>query len=219
MPRSASSASLWTGTRTSASSTRRWPPVRSDGTATSVPATASTRDTAGRRYALAVVEIARADGDADAWSTAVEGLASLTVEPRFVDALQADGMTDDAFVAIVRRVVPGATAKQLNLFRLLRRKGRLALGRSIASYFSELMDEERNVVRAVVTTAVELDAERQGAVRAKLQQQTGRTVELETRVDPAILGGMTVRVGDQLVDGSTRTRLRSLRSSLERAAL
>lgn len=184
-----------------------------------MPATASTRDTAGRRYALAVVEIARADGDADAWSTAVEGLASLTAEPRFVDALQADGMTDDAFVAIVRRVVPGATAKQLNLFRLLRRKGRLALGRSIASYFRELMDEERNVVRAVVTTAVELDAERQGAVRAKLQQQTGRTVELETRVDPAILGGMTVRVGDQLVDGSTRTRLRSLRSSLERAAL
>jgi F-type H+-transporting ATPase subunit delta len=184
-----------------------------------VPATASTRDTAGRRYALALIEIARADGDADSWLTAVDGLASLTSESRFVDALQADGMTDEAFVAIVRRIAPGITPKQLNLFRLLRRKGRLSLGRSVASYFRELMDEERSVVRAVVTTAVDLDAEREAAVKRRLQEQTGRTVELETRVDPAILGGMTVRVGDQLVDGSTRTRLRSLRSSLEHAAL
>ncbi len=184
-----------------------------------MPATASTRDTAGRRYALALIEIARADGDADSWLTAVEALASLTAESRFVDALQADGMTDEAFVAIVRRVLPGATAKQLNLFRLLRQKSRLALGRSIASYFRELMDEERSIVRALVTTAIELDVERQAAVQRRLQEQTGRTVELETRVDPAILGGMTVRVGDQLVDGSTRTRLRNLRSSLERAAL
>lgn len=184
-----------------------------------MPAAASTRDTAGRRYALALVEIARADGDAESWLAAVEALASLTAESRFVDALQADGMTDGAFVAIVRRVLPGATAKQLDLFRLLRRKGRLALGRSVASYFRELLDEERSVVRAVVTTAVELDAERQAAVKRRLREQTGRTVELETRVDPAILGGMTVRMGDQLVDGSTRTRLRNLRSSLERAAL
>ncbi|TAK75153.1 MAG: ATP synthase F1 subunit delta [Dehalococcoidia bacterium] len=105
------------------------------------------------------------------------------------------------------------------MFRLLRRKGRLSLGRSIASYFRELMDEERSVLRAVVTTAVNLDAEREAAVKRRLQEQTGRTVELEKRVDPAILGGMTVRVGDQLLDGSTRTRLRNLRSSLERAAL
>ena len=119
-----------------------------------MPATASTRDTAGRRYALALIEIARADGDADSWLTAVEALAALTGESRFVEALQADGMTDAAFVAIVRRVLPGATAKQLNLFRLLRRKSRLVLGRSVASYFRELMDEERSVVRAVVTTAV-----------------------------------------------------------------
>ena len=184
-----------------------------------MPATASTRDTAGRRYALALIEIARADGDADSWLAAVEALAALTGESRFVEALQADGMTDDAFVASVRRVRPGATAKQLNLFRLLRRKSRLVLGRSIASYFRELMDEERSVVRAVVTTAVELDVERQAAVKARLQEQTGHTVEIETRVDPAIIGGMTVRVGDQLVDGSTRTRLRNLRSSLERVAL
>jgi len=66
---------------------------------------------------------------------------------------------------------------------------------------------------------VELDAERAERVRQRIVETTGRNrVELETRVDPAILGGMVVRIGDQMLDGSTRARLQELRSSLERAA-
>ncbi len=53
----------------------------------------------------------------------------------------------------------------------------------------------------------------------RLGEQTGRRVSVETRVDPAILGGLVVRIGDRLLDGSTRTRLRQLRTQLERVAL
>ncbi|MGE3961086.1 MAG: ATP synthase F1 subunit delta [Dehalococcoidia bacterium] len=177
------------------------------------------RDVAGRRYALAIMDIARAEGNLDAWLEAADALEALTAEPRFVAALQADGMTDDKFIGIVRRVLPNATEKQLNVFRLLRRKSRLSLGPSIASYLRDLADEERGVLRAVVTTAVELDPQRIEAVRQRIVQTTGRTqVELEARVDPSILGGMVIRIGDQLLDGSTRARLQELRSSLERAA-
>ncbi len=180
---------------------------------------AATRDVAGRRYALAIMDIARADGDLDAWLEAADALESLTSESRFIVALQADGMTDEKFAAIVRSVMPGVNEKQLNVFRLLRRKSRLSLGASIASYLRELADDERGVLRAVVTTAVELDAERLERVRQRIVDTTGRSrVELETRVDPAILGGMVVRIGDQMLDGSTRARLQELRSSLERAA-
>ncbi|MEX1022688.1 MAG: ATP synthase F1 subunit delta [Dehalococcoidia bacterium] len=178
---------------------------------------AATRDVAGRRYALAIMEIARADGDLDAWLEAAEGLDALTSESRFVQSLQGDGMTDEQFVAVVRRVLPDATEKQVNLFRLLRRKGRLSLGPSIASYLRELIDEERGVLRAVVTTAVDLDEERLARVRERITAASGRQVQLETRVDPGIIGGMVIRIGDQLVDGSTRNRLQSLRASLERA--
>lgn len=178
-----------------------------------------TRDVAGRRYALAIMEIARADGDLDSWLEAVDALEALTAEGRFVAALQGDGMTDERFVAIVRRTLPNATAKQLNLFRLLRRKSRLGLGPSIASYVRELADEERGVLRAVVTTATELDAERLERVRQRIVSSTGRErVELETRVDPSLLGGIQIRIGDQLLDGSVRARLQELRSTLERAA-
>jgi len=180
---------------------------------------AVTRDVAGRRYALAIMEIARADGDLDSWLEAADALDELTSEGRFVAALQADGMTEEKYLAIIRRVLPNATEKQLNVFRLLRRKSRLSLGPSIASYLRELADEERGVLRAVVTTAVELDAERLERVRQRIVSMTGRDrVELEAQVDPAILGGMVIRIGDQMLDGSTRARLQELRSSLERAA-
>src|SRR3546814_5651101 len=81
----------------------------------------ATRDVAGRRYALAIMEIARADGDLDAWLEVADALEALTAEGRFVSALQADGMTDEKYVEIVRRVLPNATAKQFNVLRLLRR--------------------------------------------------------------------------------------------------
>jgi len=180
---------------------------------------AGTRDVAGRRYATAVLAIARQDGSLDSWAEAIEGLESLTGQPEFVAALQADGMTDENFQAIVRRVTPGVTPVQLNLFRLLRRKSRLGLGPDIASFFRELVDEERGIARAVVTSAVELDAERRTELERQLAQQTGKLVTVETRVDPSILGGLVVRIGDRMVDGSTRARLQTLRTQLERAAL
>lgn len=164
------------------------------------------------------MEIARSEGAIDSWLEAVEALGALTANSRYADMLQADGMTDAKFATIVRQVLPAITEKQLNLFRLLRRKSRLALGPSIAEYFRELVDEERGVVRAVVTTAVELDEERRRQVQQQLEQATGRRIVLDVQTDPAIIGGMVLRIGDEMLDGSTRTRLRSLRSQLERAA-
>jgi F-type H+-transporting ATPase subunit delta len=177
------------------------------------------RDIAGRRYALALIAIARDDRDFDAWSDAVEALADLTAQRSFVDALQADGMLDERFQSIVRRVVPGIGSKQMNFFRLLRQKSRLGLGASIASFFRELLDEERGILRAEVTSAMPLDDDQRQRLLDKLARDTGKQVALEVRVDPSIIGGIIVRIGDRMVDGSIRNRLRSLRTQLERAAL
>jgi F-type H+-transporting ATPase subunit delta len=179
---------------------------------------AGARDIAGRRYALAAIEIARQDGTLDDWLAAVDTLEALTARREFVNALQADGLTDEKFAAIVRQAQPDIGAKQLNLFRLLRRKSRLALGPSIAAFYRELLDDERNVARATVRTAVPLDDQRRASLERQLSTQTGKQVAIETIVDPEILGGLTVRIEDRLYDASTRTRLRSLKRELERAA-
>ena len=177
------------------------------------------RDIAGRRYALALLAIARADQDFAAWSDAVDALEGLTAQRAAVEALEADRMTDERFQTIVRRVLPPIGVKQMNLMRLLRRKKRLALGGSIASFYRELLDIERGIVRVEVTSATPLDDAQRQRLLEKLASETGKQVELEMRVDPSILGGIVVRIGDRMVDGSTRQRLRSLRTQLEHAAL
>lgn len=179
---------------------------------------AGARDIAGRRYALAALEIGRQDGALDDWLAAIDTLEGLTARRQYVNALQADGLSDATFASIVQQAQPTIGPKQLNLFRLLRRKSRLALGPSIATFYRELLDEERNVARATVRTAVPLDDQRRATLTQRLTTQTGKQVELEAVVDPDILGGLTVRIGDRLYDASTRTRLRSLKRDLERAS-
>ncbi|MCY4454759.1 MAG: ATP synthase F1 subunit delta, partial [Chloroflexi bacterium] len=142
-----------------------------------------------------------------------------TSDGSYVAALQGDGLTDEAFQEIVRRVLPDIGGTQLNLLRLLRRKNRLALGPSIASYYRELLDERRGVARAVVRTAVEIDDDRRERFSEELARRTGRTVELETEVDPDLIGGAVIRIGDRLIDGSTRAALRGLRQRLEQGTL
>ena len=170
---------------------------------------------AGRRYALAVVDLARSDNSFGQWAEALDALESLTQQPQFVNALQSDGMTDDKFQAIVRQVLPSVRPVDLNLLRLLRRKGRLALGPAIASYFRELWDSERGIERAVVRTAVPLEDSARETIAASLARASGKQVQLETEVDESLIGGMVIRIGDSLVDGSTRTRLRALRTRLQ----
>ena len=176
------------------------------------------RDVAGRRYALAVMEMARQSGTGDHWSQAVDALDALTSDPRFVAALQSDGMTDEKFQGIVRQVMPDITGPELNLLRLLRRKNRLALGTSIASYYRELRDEAQGVVRATVRTAVPLEQAQRDALARQLSARTGGQVELSAEVDPDLLGGAVIRIGDHLIDGSVRTRLRRLREQLMQGA-
>lgn len=177
------------------------------------------RDIAGRRYALAISEIAREQSSFARWAAVVDSLAALTGEPRFVNVLHSDGMTDEKLQSIVRQVMPDIAPVEMNLFRLLYRKNRLALGPSIASYFHELWDQEQGVERAIVRTAVELDDQTRDRIREQLSQQTGKTIEMETEVDPSLIGGAVIRIGDRLIDGSTRTKLRQLRGRLQHGAL
>ena len=176
------------------------------------------RDIAGRRYAIAIAELASERGESAQWDEAIDALDALTSTAAFVAALQSEQTSDDRLQSIVREAVPGIGPLQLNLFRLLRRKGRLVLGSSIASYYRELRDEEGGIVRAEVRTAVALDDERREAIASRIREWTGKQVEIETEVDPGLLGGAVIRIGDQLIDGSTRGRLRGLREQLVQSA-
>ena len=143
------------------------------------------RDIAGRRYAIAIAELASERGESAQWDEAVDALDALTSSAAFVAALQSEQTSDDRLQSIVREAAPGIGQSQLNLFRLLRRKGRLVLGSSIASYYRELRDEEREIVRAEVRTAVALDDERRQAIVNRIREWTGKQVEIEAEIGRA----------------------------------
>ncbi len=135
----------------------------------------------------------------------------------FPDGATIDRVPLDRRLEFVDRVLDVAPGVR-NLAKLLVVKRRVPLGPRVAELFARLADEQEGVIEAEVATAAELTPElRERIERALVQGLGGRSVRLSHRVDPSLLGGIVIRVGDKLVDGSVRTRLRLLRQHLAAA--
>jgi F-type H+-transporting ATPase subunit delta len=172
-------------------------------------------ETGARRYAAAAFEVAVEDGKLDEWSTGVDELSALFANPQAARFF-ADGKTPNADkFKVLDEVLAGAEPRVLNLGRLLIDKGRTSLAPAISRELQEMIDDHKGIAHARVTTAVELTPEAERSLRARLEQITGKQVEMEPVVDPAIIGGMVARIGDRVIDGSTRTKLVALKKKLE----
>jgi F-type H+-transporting ATPase subunit delta len=104
------------------------------------------------------------------------------------------------------------------LLLLLADRDRLALLPDLAEAYENRLMDHQQVVRAELVTAQPLPADRVGAITAGLKSATGRDVQLETRVDPAIIGGAVARIGSTVYDGSILRRLERMRETLASAA-
>jgi len=103
-----------------------------------------------------------------------------------------------------------------NFLFLLVEKDRASIIPNVAREFARLVDEYRRVADAEVVSAVPLTSEQTAAILQQLQASTGYTIRLQTRVDETIVGGLVIRVGDKLMDGSVATRLQTMREGLKR---
>jgi F-type H+-transporting ATPase subunit delta len=100
------------------------------------------------------------------------------------------------------------------LMLLLADRDRLELLPDLMTAYRERLMDHQNVVRAEVVTAVPLPQDRAGELQQKLAAVTGRTVTLDTRVDPSIMGGLVARVGTVVYDGSIATQLAKMKERL-----
>ncbi|HEU0075242.1 MAG TPA: ATP synthase F1 subunit delta [Dehalococcoidia bacterium] len=172
---------------------------------------------AAKRYAVAAFELAQENNDSDAWLNAVRQIAEFMGDPEVKRVLENARVSQEPKQRLIDAALGDLPALPLNLARLLVRKNRTALAVDIATQLGQLLEQQRGVSRARATTAVPLgDAERE-ALSQRLAQHTGGEVVLETAVDPALLGGVVVQIGDRLIDASTRSKLRALRDNLTRA--
>lgn len=172
---------------------------------------------AAKRYALAAFELAQEHKDADAWRDALRQIAEFMGDPEVRAVLENTRVSQEPKQRLVEAALGDLPPLPMNLARLLVRKNRTALAVEIAEQFERQLEEQQGISRARAITAVPLgDAEREALTR-RLAEQTGGEVVLETEVDPDLLGGVVVQIGDRLIDASTRTKLRSLRDNLTRA--
>ena len=116
------------------------------------------------------------------------------------------------------RAISDAEPELVNFLELLIEKHRMPVLFRIRRQFDSLWDKENKRLGVTVTSAVELDPQIAERIGKEIEQQTGNTVELQSRVDPDILGGLVVQVGNMVLDTSIRNRLEKLRKSVAKAA-
>jgi ATP synthase F1 delta subunit len=118
----------------------------------------------------------------------------------------------------LEKAVTGAEPMVLNFLKLLIEKHRMPALFRIRRVYDSLWEDFNQLLPVQITSAVELDKNVVKHIGEKISEQTGRKVELSATVEPDILGGIVVRVGNQVLDASIRRRLEILRKQIARAA-
>jgi F-type H+-transporting ATPase subunit delta len=170
-------------------------------------------------YAEALFEAARDKGKLDAVGAGIDQFADAVAASREMQVfLFSPHFTSAEKVAGLRRAVSGAEAELVNFLELLVEKHRMTEVFRIRREFDGLWKKENKLIDVTVTSAVELDPAVVARVGEEIERQTGQKVELASRVDGEILGGIVLQVGNMVLDASIRSRLEKLRKSVAQAA-
>jgi F-type H+-transporting ATPase subunit delta len=179
-----------------------------------------------KRYAQAIYELATAaeprqvEKTLDAWAKDLRRIATALADEQFRIFLKHAKVPFDKKVEAIngafgRRVKPLAR----NMLCVMVSQGTSDMVAEVESEFQGLLDVRRGVERVTVYSAIPLRRRERSRISRYVQAMTNKKVALEAHVDPAIIGGLVLRIGDKLLDGSTRTKLEGLREDLERAPM
>jgi F-type H+-transporting ATPase subunit delta len=166
------------------------------------------------RYAEAAFEVAREERAVERWLRDLETAQRALMRPETIRVFREPQIERSKKLEILQQLLPSVQPSVLNLLKLLTLRDRVALLPQVGAEFVRLDREARDVVEAEVTVAREYDETERSEIRLRLAAATGGQVELQFHVDPRILGGIVVRIGDRLIDGSVSGRLQRLRHEM-----
>ena len=167
-----------------------------------------------KRYSQAVFEIALEREELDRWQSDLRKIASLREDATLFAWLENPRFHFDIKARFLSERLGDINPLALNLACLLVNRGRLSMAGDIANEYQRLLDSHRGIEQAEVTTAIPLDDEDKQSLAERLGAVIGKKVVLKPKVDPSVIGGIVARIGDKLLDGSTSTKLLTLKREL-----
>jgi F-type H+-transporting ATPase subunit delta len=172
--------------------------------------------TIARNYAEALLELARKSGDLAGWGRMIEDVANaMDRDDRLRHFLEAPQISADQKNAVLSKAFEDRAPRLfLRYLQRLVKNRRQMLIPAIANEYRDLVDEVEGRIHAQVTLAKDPDSEERAAIARQLTHTLGRPVVPQVRVNPNILGGIIVRVGDRVMDGSIRRRLAILKGRM-----
>lgn len=177
---------------------------------------AGRRQPSSKRFAQAIFELAQESGALGEWDEQLATLALAAGTPEFVSLMEAPEITGDERTRVLGHVLPNLSDGARNLLQLLARARATHALPAVHDRYRELVDASQGVVRVQVTSAVDLTDDDTSRIAGQLSAALGGDVRVASAVDPDLLGGLVIRVGDRVIDGSARQRLNSLRGTLAR---
>lgn len=174
-----------------------------------------------RRYAKALVDVAAASGELEPVAQELAGVAGLLRDHReLCQFLFNPSILRRDKGRVLEEVLTRLQLRPLtkSFLRILLEAGRLPLLEGVLRAYEALVDERLGRIKAVVTAPGPLEAAAQERLRQRLQAMTGKSVYLDVRQDPKILGGLITQIGSLVYDGSLRSQLARLREELVRGA-
>ncbi len=171
--------------------------------------------TIARNYAEALFELGERSGHTDRYAEMIDAVAgAVETSPEVQAVLMSPRIPKSEKARLLASALKGAPKEFVLFLQALVKRGRQRLLREIAAEYEALLDIKHNRVRAGVTLARSANEALQRDIQAALSRQLGKQVLATFHVDPEILGGTVVRVGERIHDGSVRRRATKLRRQL-----
>lgn len=171
-----------------------------------------------KRYAQAVYQLAREKTEVEKWRSELRTIAETLSDPQLLAILEDPKIHLSEKEKLVSKCLPDISRLTLNFIYILVAKQMLGILKQIVSEYERMADSYEGLEHAKVITAVPLDGQDREKLSGRLATLTGKKIILETEVDPAIIGGFVARIGDQLIDGSSRAKLEALKRKLSQTA-
>jgi F-type H+-transporting ATPase subunit delta len=167
-----------------------------------------------KRYSQALFEIALERKELDKWNMDLQKLSALSGNIEFTSVMENPKFSFEKKAKLLETQIKGINQLAANLAYLLTGKGSFSLISDIFSEYRLMLDDYRGIEKAEVTTAVQMDENEITRLAEQLGTMSGKKVTMSLHVDPQIIGGIIVRIGGKIIDGSTRGQLAALKNEL-----